>query len=150
DVRLEFGVSGCAPSGAPFPSGTVQIFDGGTLVNRFTLIFNSLTQGTVGSCSGGMILRNGSPPSVMPTVAGVGAGTHSYTAVYSGDAFYASSTSPPIAVTIPARPTAVPTATTLSFPTRRSSDLDVRLEFGVSGCAPSGAPFPSGTVQIFD
>src|SRR5256885_499126 len=45
---------------------------------------------------------------------------------------------------------AITTSTTLSLVTTNAVTGDVALAFRVSGCAANGAPFESGTIQIFE
>src|SRR5689334_4494595 len=157
DVRLDFRVSGCAPDGVPYESGTIQIFEGATSDYSFTLSSSPNPFGggptSDGPCAGGSMLSNGPPAialAISPTLPAVSPGTHTYTAVYSGDSFYSPSTSSELTVTIPPRPGSVATSTTVSLAGTNPVTGDVRLDFRVSGCAPDGVPYESGTIQIFE
>src|SRR5205823_5900572 len=83
DVRISALVDACAPGGAPAESGTLQFFDGATLVGSVTLSTFGLPPTTPTPCSGGTIVSNGNIPLTLPAVS---PGPHTYTAVYSGDA----------------------------------------------------------------
>jgi len=147
DVRLGALVAACpSSSGAPTPIGTVQIFEGATLIATLTLP----TLGPppqAGPCASPYDYRSNFANTTLPAVA---VGTHTYTAVYSGDAYYAPSTSAAIVVVVPPRPASITSTTTLDSSVIAATG-DVRLDVLIAACpSSSGAPTPIGTVQIFD
>src|SRR6185437_10988002 len=92
-------------------TGTVQFFDGATLVASVTLNNFFWPPPPINPCGGSnpymFKLASVNLPAVSP-------GAHTYTAVYSGDAVYAPSTSTAVPVTVLPRPMATTTTTTLS------------------------------------
>jgi len=116
-------------SSAGTPTGTVQFLDG------------TMSLGTVALSSG----------SASITTAGVSAGARSITAVYSGDANFAGSTSPPLAQTVNKASTT--SAMTVSQAQQQYSDL-VTLQAtltpaSIAGQAPAtGAIFSIGSQQL--
>ncbi len=63
------------------PTGTISFYDGSTLLGTVTL-------------------SNPVPPSITLSVSNLAAGSHSITAVYSGDSLFAGSTSDPLTITV--------------------------------------------------
>src|SRR5438876_160676 len=99
DVRISAFASACAPAGAPSQTGTLQFFDGATLVGSFTMSAYGGPPSTPTPCSGGFIVSNGTyVPLTLPAVS---PGVHTFTAVYSGDGVYFPSTSPAFTLTVP-------------------------------------------------
>jgi hypothetical protein len=143
DVRLGAAIEACPPAGAPNISGTVQFFDGSTLVTG-SLQFLTPPP-TTGHCGGGPYTSQ----ITILTLSAVSPGTHTYTAVYSGDTVYAPSTSAATTVTVPARPALVATTNTLTASANAVTG-DVSLGAAIEACPPAGAPNISGTVQFFD
>src|SRR5437588_9740127 len=83
------------------------------------------------------------------TLLAVSPGTHTYTAVYSGDTVYAPSTSAAIPVIVPPRPVLITTTNTLSASANAVTG-NVTLFVNIDACPPAGAPNASGTVQFFE
>src|SRR5205823_3211270 len=118
-------------------TGTVQFFDGALSIGTYTLPPFVSFPSSSPPCSGGAVVSNGI---IFPiTLPGVSAGTHSYTAVYSGDAVYAPSTSAAITLTVPPRLAPIATSTSVNASANPVSG-DVRLTYMVSACAPNSAP----------
>lgn len=78
-----------APSGGHTPTGTVQLFDGATLLQSSKLLGNG---------------------TALLLIQGLSAGTHTLTAVYSGDKFNAGGTSAPVTFTVNPVPVYLTTA----------------------------------------
>jgi hypothetical protein len=110
--------------GAPLPTGTVKFFEGATLLTTVSVAGISGPPPTPNPCGGFNPWAAATADYFQPALP---PGTHTYTAVYSGDAFYAPSTSGPVTVVVPPRPTVIPTtATSTATPipsreTRRSA-----------------------------
>jgi hypothetical protein len=129
------------------PTGTVQFFEGTTLLATAT------AGGIVGPppipnpCGGFNPWAAASAVYFQPALP---PGTHTYTAVYSGDAFYAPTTSPPITVVVPPRPGVIPTTMTLdggADPFTGNTSL-----YAMAQACPAigGAPGPTGTIKFFE
>src|SRR5437868_173372 len=145
DVTLFVNIDACPPAGAPNASGTVQFFEGSTAVGSFTLTNFLPPPPTTNPCGGGPYMYE----RAQLTLLAVSPGTHTYTAVYSGDTIYAPSTSAAIPVTVPPRPVLITTTNTLSASANAVTG-DVALFVNIDACPPAGAPNASGTVQFFE
>jgi hypothetical protein len=121
-VTLSATVS-AIPPGSGTPTGTVSFFDGATLLGTATLV-------------GGVAIF---------TTSALAVGTHSITAVYSGDADFMGSAASATTTT-----TQAATITTLTAaPDPSSFGQPVTFTASVSA-VPPGAGIPSGTVSFFD
>lgn len=100
------------------PTGTVTYYDGGVSIGTSTL------------------------PSLTHTVTAITAGTHSYTATYSGDGTYATSTSSPTVVTASKLTTTTSLAASNNTP---AAGTNITLTASIT---PSSGP--TGTVTFFD
>ncbi|MFR9791020.1 Ig-like domain repeat protein [Streptomyces sp. MB22_4] len=112
------------PPGAGTPTGTVDFFDGATLLGTATL-------------SGGTATL---------TTSGLSVGSHSLTAVYSGDAEFSGSTSPVDIQTV----TQAASATTLTSAPDPSAFGEPKTLTATVTAVPPGAGTPTGTVDFFD
>jgi hypothetical protein len=143
-MGLTFDVSGCAPSGTPPESGSIRVLEGTTVVFTYTLgAPPSLPGNTETPCTGGSIHSNGNFP-IRPAqyvLTAATPGTHIYTAVYSGDAFYAPSTSTPVTVNVTALPTVSP-GQSFGGPTATlTGDATLRMSGGGALCGFTRAAF---------
>src|SRR3989440_47417 len=112
DVALFVNIDACPLAGAPNASGTVQFFEGSTAVGSFTLTNFLPPPPTTNPCGGGPYMYE----RAQLTLPAVSPGTHTYTAVYSGDTVYAPSTSARSTVNVTALPP-VPPGQSYSGPT---------------------------------
>ncbi len=137
NVRLGASVAPCPPVvGAPVPVGTVQIFEGASLLTTLTLspLGNSPAPGPCGS---GAYTWNYIPH----TIPGASPGTHTYTAVYSGDTYFGTSTSATIFVNVTALPP-VPPGQSFGGPTSTlSGNAAVQMSAGGPLCGFTRAAF---------
>jgi len=126
------GVQLSSDSDGAAPTGTVILMNGSTTVGTAVPIIgyaaarNYFAQGVANL-----------QPSGLP------AGTYNLTAVYSGDANYAGSTSAPVAVTLPEAITAV-----VVTPSASTINLNQSLQVTVTPTPVKGLPLPTGTVSI--
>jgi Concanavalin A-like lectin/glucanases superfamily/Bacterial Ig-like domain (group 3)/MBG domain (YGX type) len=114
-------VSVIAP-GSGAPQGTIQFFDGGTLVGTAPLVSGSASL----------------------TTNGLFAGSHTLTATYSGDASFAESSA---TTSLTVRPSSTSSTTTVTS-TRNPSNVGQSVTFRATVTSPSGGV--SGTVQFYD
>ncbi|MER6334871.1 Ig-like domain repeat protein, partial [Streptomyces sp. NPDC001034] len=112
------------PPGAGTPTGTVDFFDGATLLGTGTLVGGTATF----------------------TTSALGVGSHSLTAVYSGDAEFTGSTSPVDIQTV----TQAATTTTLTSAPDPSVFGEAKTLTATVTAVPPGAGIPTGTVDFFD
>ncbi|MFF1956029.1 Ig-like domain-containing protein, partial [Streptomyces sp. NPDC058220] len=112
------------PPGAGTPTGTVDFFDGATLLGTGTL-------------TGGVATL---------TTSALGVGTHSLTAVYSGDSSFDGSTSPVDTQTV----TTAGTSTLLTSAPDPSVFGQTKILTATVTATPPGAGTPTGTVDFFD
>ncbi len=143
DVALVAAVEACPrpPTGTPDLTGTVQFFEGTTLVGS-----SSIARFGIGTSScGGSYIQG------QVTLAAVSPGTHTYTAVFGGDAYYLTSTSALQPATVPPRPTPISTLTSVTA-FGNSPTGEVVLVAAVEACPrpTAGTPDLTGTVQFFE
>jgi polygalacturonase len=108
----------------------------------------STPTGTVSVLEGSTVVGMGSPDvsgNVSFTVTPAAAGTHSYTAKYSGDANYAAATSAPVSVSVAKQ---TPTVVLTASPTTLTSGVTTTITYTVSGL--SGGPAFTGLLDIYD
>src|SRR2546425_332865 len=117
-------LSATVTSGAGVPTGTVTFRDGATALGIVTLVNASAS----------------------PSISTLAAGSHSLTAVYSGDASFAASTSPTVTQIVNA-PAAAATSTSLTSTPNPST---VGQAVTLSSTVTSGAGVPTGTVTFRD
>src|SRR5438874_1918379 len=140
DVALFVNIDACPPAGAPNASGTVQFFEGSTAVGSFTLSnFRPPPPSTLFPYA--TLFRS---ERAQLTLLAVSPGTHTYTAVYSGDTVYAPSTSAAISVIVTARPPLLPshnyrgaTAKEMGTATLQLSGVGPRCRFAPPATSPS-------------
>ncbi|MGW3269814.1 Ig-like domain repeat protein, partial [Streptomyces sp. NPDC001056] len=112
------------PPGAGTPTGTVDFFDGATLLGTGTLVGGTATF----------------------TTSALGVGSHSLTAVYSGDTDFTGSTSPVDVQTV----TQAATTTGLTSAPDPSVFGEAKTLTATVTAVPPGAGTPTGTVDFFD
>ncbi|HEY6446183.1 MAG TPA: Ig-like domain repeat protein [Acidobacteriaceae bacterium] len=111
------------------PTGTVSFMNGSASLGTATMVGTAATATAPASGTASL------------TVTTLPEGANNITAVYSGDANYAGSTSPAAQVTISLNPT------TLSFsPANQTIVVNQPLQFTVTPAAVAGLPLPTGTV----
>ncbi|MFI1494180.1 beta strand repeat-containing protein, partial [Streptomyces griseofuscus] len=112
------------PPGVGTPTGTVDFFDGATLIGTSTLTGGTATL----------------------TTSALGVGTHSLTAVYSGDTDFAGSASPVDTQTV----TQAATTTGLTSAPDPSVFGEAKTLTATVTAVPPGAGTPTGTVSFYD
>ncbi|MDX3853666.1 Ig-like domain repeat protein, partial [Streptomyces sp. AK02-01A] len=123
-VKVLTATVAAVPPGSGTPTGTVDFFDGATLLGTSALV-------------GGVATLSVSTLSV---------GVHSLTAVYSGDASFGGSTSPVDTQTV----TAASTSTVLTSAPDPSVFGQVKILTATVTAVPPGGGIPTGTVDFFD
>src|SRR2546425_752980 len=103
NVGLSVEIDACPPSNAPNASGTVQFFEGATPVGSYTLTNFLPPPPSTNPCGGPFMYQF-----ALLTLPAVSPGSHTYSAVYSGDAYYAPSTSASVPINVTALPPVPP------------------------------------------
>ena len=144
NVNLLAKIDACPTNNSPIISGTVQFFEGVTPIGVVTL--SSIPPpANANPCGGGLHASQ----AVGINLLAVSVGTHTYTAIYSGDAIYAPSTAAAFPLTVPPKPSITSTTTAL-IGTADPFTGNVNLLAKIDACPTNNSPIISGTVQFFE
>ena len=126
------------PVGGGRPTGTVEFFDGTTLLGTFTLGGSGLSSSALAPNQAGL------------STSALSQGTHSITAVYSGDSLNNPSTSSPLTQVVNAQTPTLPATTITLTPAANPSVVGhpEKLTANVTTTSPGGSI--TGTVQFFE
>ena len=126
------------PVGGGTPTGTVEFFDGTTLLGTFTLGGSGLSSSALAPNQAGL------------STAALSQGTHSITAVYSGDSLDNPSTSSPLTQVVNPQAPTLPATTTTLTPAANPAVVGhlEKLTATVTTTSPGGSI--TGTVQFFE
>jgi len=124
--------------GGGTPTGTVEFFDGTTLLGTFTLGGSGLSSSALAPNQAGL------------STSALSQGTHSITAVYSGDSLDNPSTSSPLTQVVNPQAPNLPATTTTLTPAANPSVVDhpEKLTATVTTTSPGGSI--TGSVQFFE